>query len=225
MVAGFCCEGETCMSDTEKPRARVKRDRKATEEAIVAAFETVLLRDGVPGLGVNAVAQEAGINKVLIYRYFQDFPGLARHWANNSSFWPSELELIGNDADAFEKLEVRDRVVKVLCNYMASIRTRPRTVEMLASELAASNELTRALAKGIEKPGRGVGEYIKQETADKDISERVTKMIFVVTALTAFLTVRERNNPAFLDYDLSQNDSWDFLQETVAEIATAYLKD
>jgi AcrR family transcriptional regulator len=85
------------MSEVEKPRARDKRDRKGTEEAIVAAFEAVLLRDGVAGLGVNAVANEAGVNKVLIYRYFQDLPGLARHWASISSFWPSELELIGND--------------------------------------------------------------------------------------------------------------------------------
>ena len=98
------------MPEAEKPRARDKRDRKATEEAIVAAFEAVLLRDGVPGLGVNAVAQEAGVNKVLIYRYFKDLPGLARHWANASSFWPSALELIGNDPDAFASLPVRERV-------------------------------------------------------------------------------------------------------------------
>ena len=89
------------MSDSPSPRPRDKRDRKATEEIIINAFETVLLRDGVIGLGVNAVAQEAGVNKVLIYRYFQDLPGLARHWASNSSFWPDEMELIGNDPDAF----------------------------------------------------------------------------------------------------------------------------
>ena len=33
-----------------------KRDRKVTEDKIVAAFERVLLRDGMQGLGVNAVA-------------------------------------------------------------------------------------------------------------------------------------------------------------------------
>lgn len=213
------------MPEVEKPRARDKRDRKATEEAIVAAFEAVLLRDGVAGLGVNAVANEAGINKVLIYRYFQDLPGLARHWASNSSFWPSELELIANDPEKFDQLEVRERVVSVLCNYLGSIRARPQTVEMLAGELTAPNDITRALADGMAAPGRGVSEYIKPETADKDIGDRVWKLIFVVTALTAFMSVRERSNPVFLGFDLTQDDSWDFLRETVAEIAAAYLKD
>ena len=37
------------MPDSSGPRPRDKRDRKATEEAIVSAFETVLLRDGVQG--------------------------------------------------------------------------------------------------------------------------------------------------------------------------------
>ncbi|MGI9291318.1 MAG: TetR/AcrR family transcriptional regulator, partial [Gammaproteobacteria bacterium] len=185
----------------------------------------VLLREGVAGLGVNAVAQEAGVNKVLIYRYFHDLPGLARHWASNSSFWPSALELIGNDPEAFEKLEVRQRVIQVLCHYMDSIRSRPRTVEMLAGELITSNPTTRALVEGLVRPGRGVNEFIKLDTADKDISDRVYKLIFVVSALTAFMSVRERNNPDFLGFDLTQDDSWEFLRNTVTEMATAYLKD
>jgi len=83
-------------------RRKDKRDRPATEQAILDAFEVVLERDGVLGLG--AVANEAGVNKVLIYRYFGDFPGLAKRWADESAIWPSALELIGNDPEAFAKL-------------------------------------------------------------------------------------------------------------------------
>jgi AcrR family transcriptional regulator len=217
--------GVSLMTENDRPQGREKRDRKATEAAIVEAFEAVLLRDGVQGLGVNAVAQEAGVNKVLIYRYFQDFPGLARFWATNSSFWPSELELIGDNPDAFEKLEVRERVVKVLGNYIDGIRSRPRTVEAMAGELVSPNETTKALADGMVRPGKGVGDYIKIDTADKDIGDRVWKMIFLTSAMTSFFAVRERNNPQFLGFDLSQDDSWEFIRETIQEIARAYIKD
>jgi AcrR family transcriptional regulator len=212
---------------TEQPKAQGggKRDRKATEASIVKAFETVLLRDGVQGLGVNAVAQEAGVNKVLIYRYFKDFPGLARHWSENSSFWPSELELIGGDPDAFAKLEVRDRVIEVLGHYIDGIRSRPRTVETLAGELINSNDTTKALVDGIVRPGRGVDKYIELEAAEPDITDRVYKIIFLTSALTAFFAVRERNNPNFLGYDLTQDESWDYIRESIQEITRAYLKD
>lgn len=213
------------MTENEQARSRDKRDRKATEAAIVRAFEAVLLRDGIQGLGVNAVAQEAGVNKVLIYRYFHDFQGLARHWAENSSFWPSEFELIGDDPEEFKKLDVRDRVVKVLGNYIDEVRARPRTVEMLAGDLVSPNETTRALSDGMVRPGKDVSKYIELDSADKDITDRVWKMIFFTSAMTAFFSVRERNNPQFLGFDLTDDDSWEFIRESIREIARAYLKD
>ena len=213
------------MPDSQRSPTRDKRNRKATEEAIVNAFEAVLLRDGVAGLGVNAVAQEAGVNKVLIYRYFQDMPGLARHWAANSSFWPSELELIGNDPEAFAELTVRERVRTVLCNYVDAIRARPRTVEMLAGELMSPTGISKALADGMVQPGRGVSGFIELESADKDLGDRVFRLIYMVNALTAFLAIRERNNPDYMGMDMADDESWQFVHDTVAGLADSYLKE
>jgi len=207
--------------DSSRPRDR--RDRQTTEDSIIGAFERVLLRDGVAGLGVNAVAQEAGVNKVLIYRYFGDLPGLARHWASNSAFWPSELELIGHDPDAFAKLTVPERVRSVLCNYITAIRARPKTVEMLAAELITPNDITRALADGLVRPGKGVADYIRLDTAERDLSDEVWNLIYVVNVLTAYLSIRERNNPTYLGMDLKEDESWDFLRDTVAEMTDRYL--
>jgi len=213
------------MADNSSARPRDRRDRKATEELIINAFESVLLSDGVAGLGVNAIAQEAGVNKVLIYRYFKDLPGLARHWASNSSFWPSALELIGNDPDAFAQLAVADRVKAVLCNYVDAIRVRPHTIEMLAGELLSPTEITLALSDGMVKPGKGVDEYIQLETADEGVADRVWKLIFIVNALTAYMAIRERVNPSYMGFDMTEDESWDFLRDTVRDVAENYLKE
>jgi len=212
------------LPESNTPPGREKRDRKATEEAIVNAFERVLVREGVAGLGVNAVAAEAGVNKVLIYRYFGDLPGLARYWSSNSSFWPSAMELIGNDLESFEKLPVRERVKTVLCNYIQAIRSRPRTVEMLAAEQMSPSELTRALSDGMVRPGKDVSDYIQLETADSDLTERVWKLIYMVNAITAFLAIRERASSPYLGFDMTDEDSWQFLRDTVTEMADKYLE-
>lgn len=62
------------------PRRTRPRDRAATEERILAAVGQVLARDGFAAGGVNAVAREAGVDKVLICRYFGGLPGLLRAW-------------------------------------------------------------------------------------------------------------------------------------------------
>ncbi|MBT8422537.1 MAG: TetR/AcrR family transcriptional regulator [Gammaproteobacteria bacterium] len=206
-------------------KPREKRDRQTTEENIVRAFEAVMLREGVEGLGVNAVAQEAGVNKVLIYRYFGGLPGLARHWVSNSTFWPTALELIGNDEVAFARLPVRQRIRTVLVNYIDAIRARPQTVEMLAAELMSPSEITRAFADALVRPGQSVADFIRLEDAETDLTEQVWNLIYIVNGLASYLAIRERNNPTYLGMDLNDDDSWDYLRNTVGEIADRYLAE
>ncbi|HRW79035.1 MAG TPA: helix-turn-helix domain-containing protein, partial [Candidatus Sabulitectum sp.] len=52
------------------------RDSEKTREAIMDALERILTREGFTGVGVNALAREAGVDKVLIYRYFGSLEGL-----------------------------------------------------------------------------------------------------------------------------------------------------
>jgi len=205
-------------------RSTDKRNRPATEQALLDAFERVLLRDGVRGLGVNAVASEAGINKVLIYRYFEDFPGLARRWAETGSIWPQALELIGNDPEAFAALNVRERIRTVIGNYMEAIRQRPLTIELLAAELCFPGEISRVLEASIEKPGTEVNDYIRVEDGGPDLADKVGRLVMVVNAVTAYTTIRERNNPEYLSMHLD-DESWQRLRRTVDELAEKFLAD
>ena len=47
-----------------------------TRRRLISAVGSLLAREGFKGIGVNAVAREAGVDKKLIYRYFDGLPGL-----------------------------------------------------------------------------------------------------------------------------------------------------
>ena len=64
------------------------RDRESTRARLIAAVGTLLAREGFTGLGVNAVAREAGVDKVLIYRYFGGLPELIVAFGREGNFWP-----------------------------------------------------------------------------------------------------------------------------------------
>ena len=211
-------------ADPEPIRKREKRDRPATEQAILDAFEAVLVREGVLGLGVNAVASEAGVNKVLIYRYFGDFPGLAKRWADESEIWPSALEMIGGDPESFAKLSVKQRVKVAMGNYMDTVRQRPILIELLAAELCYPGEISRVLEEAVAQPGTALNDYVRVSEGGEEFRERNARLIPVVNAVTAYMTIRERNNPKYLGLELG-DETWNRLRETIDEIVERFLDD
>ena len=52
------------------------RDSDAMRARILEAVGRMIVRDGLAAIGVNALAREAGCDKVLIYRYFGDLEGV-----------------------------------------------------------------------------------------------------------------------------------------------------
>ena len=59
------------------------RSRPKTEEKFQNAVLKLIADEGCGSLGINSVAQVAGADKVLIYRYFGDFKGLLQRVAVN----------------------------------------------------------------------------------------------------------------------------------------------
>ena len=92
----------TPVDETPPPAAppRRKLDREETERRLIAAFDRVWIRDGIQGLGVNAVLKETGVGKALLYRYFGDFVDLARAWAEGENFLPRPPALAPGIGDA-----------------------------------------------------------------------------------------------------------------------------
>jgi AcrR family transcriptional regulator len=70
---------------------------------LLSAVCSLLARKGFKAIGVNSVAREAGVDKVLIYRYFSGLPGLISAYGKEGDFWPLPLELAGGDLHGFGK--------------------------------------------------------------------------------------------------------------------------
>ena len=47
------------------------KNKELTKRKLFAAVGEILKSEGYNGLGVNRVAKQAGVNKKLIYRYFE----------------------------------------------------------------------------------------------------------------------------------------------------------
>lgn len=99
-----------------------ERNREETTARILGAVGEVLARDGFGGIGINAIARQAGVDKVLIYRYFGGLPELLQAWGASGRFWPSVDELLGDDREAFLALPLAERYVRFFEHFVAGLR-------------------------------------------------------------------------------------------------------
>lgn len=76
-----------------------------TEEKILAAAETIFLRDGYDGARMQAIANEAGINKALLHYYFRSKDMLFEKIFDSKilKFFPDITEALQSSELSFEQ--------------------------------------------------------------------------------------------------------------------------
>ena len=128
---------------TTKPVPARSRNPAAVRARVLAALSAMIVRDGLSSVGVNALAREAGCDKVLIYRYFGDLEGVYQEFAEGYDFWWTVDELV-HDIDPSHM--PRTRALQILMRRHAeAIRNRPTTLAILASELTERSSLVLTL--------------------------------------------------------------------------------
>ena len=185
------------------------RDAQATRRRLVRAVGRVLSTKGFAGLGVNALAREAGVDKVLIYRYFDGLPGLIRTFGREGDFWPSNEELMGCRLEEFALLPLEKRLQRLTVNFLHALRQRPLTLEIMAWELVERNELTEELEQVREQ---SILSILEQGFPERSSLPDLEAMAAIVGAATSYLVVRSRRIRWYTGVDLQSESGWKRLE-------------
>ncbi|MCP5467364.1 MAG: TetR/AcrR family transcriptional regulator [Steroidobacteraceae bacterium] len=203
-------------------RPRRKLDREETERRLVMAFDRVWTRDGIQGLGVNAVLKEAGVGKALLYRYFGDFVGLARAWAEGETFLPKPIrEQALAQAQSSSGRSRRPQVAAAI-GYAQALRARPKIRELLIVELLRSPPVTDALDDLRARFGREMRELAAGAGAID--SEDVYAFSFIATAAMTYLALRAEAVPDYYGLKLDREESWQRIEQMLERLAARLLE-
>lgn len=201
-----------------KPRKRQAR-RIATELSLVTAVGAVLRASGVDGLGVNAVAAEAGVDKKLIYRYFGGLPGLLRAYGESADFWPDLDELLGADRAVLAR-PTAEMGAEVLRRHARALRRRPMTLDLLAWECVNRNALTAVLEDVRQTQSAALLQAMVDAGHRIPQSGRVLSSLFA--AAINYLAVRGREIVRFGDVALD-DPGWARIEAVISASFAALL--
>lgn len=161
------------------------RNRAATRERLLGAAEQLLIKKGFQSMGINAVAARAGIDKVLIYRYFGGFEGLLESLATEREIWPKftlpehfgDLKPCNNSHSAppetsntaaptdgipLSRIAADQVLWEILQANVQTLKKHPLALEVLVWSCAESNVLTRAQARLRRRQTRKLKEELAQ---------------------------------------------------------------
>lgn len=208
------------MTEQPPPLSKTTRNRPQTEGRLRKAVEELLVEGGFGALTPSAVAKRATVDKMLIYRYFGDLPGLVRSIAFASDFFPTFEDLCGDDtvADLLD-LPVSVRAARILDRNARALLERPVVLELMVWELVERNELTAIMEEARESLGLRLLAELFPDVADK---ARLGAVSAVLSAGVAYLALRRRKIRWYSGVDLRSDAGWNEIVRSI-EAMTASL--
>ena len=204
-----------------KKQALNIRDKEITSRRLISAVGSLLAKKGFRGIGVNAVAREAGVDKVLIYRYFGGLPGLIAAFGKEGDFWPSALELAGGDLQRYSCLPLEQRMSELGIHFIRALRKRPMTQAIMAWEMVESNELTEELERVREQR---IMEFFQLFFMKDQATIDLQAIIMLIGAAISYLVIRSNNIDLYGGLKIGSDQGWKRLEQAISTISSGIVK-
>jgi AcrR family transcriptional regulator len=189
----------------------LQKDRKQTRAGILNAVGRLLAQSGFKDLGVNSIAREAGVDKVLIYRYFGGLADLLKAFAEETDFWPDLPELAHETGQPAGETTQAARVKSLMLAFGRALRERPVTQEIMRWELLERNELTDALARHREMRSANLFEPFE---GSEEIDIRAVGSL--MAAGLTYLILRSKTVDVYNGLHLNSDADWARIEHAVS---------
>ena len=192
------------------------KDRELTEKKILDAVGKIISEKGFEKVGVNAVAQEAGISKMLIYRYFGNIDELITHYIMQHDYWIN----ISTDIPKIENLS--EFLKDMFRKQISQLREDATLKRLYRWELSTTNPVTAQLREKREANGLLLVEIISKLTSYPQ--KEVASLASILSAAISYLTLLEERCQVYNGIDLQTNQGWEQIAQGIDLMIDLWIK-
>lgn len=198
-------------------KEKVTPKRLQTQQRIIEALEQVIVEQGIENVGVNAVVEQAGVGKGLIYKYFGGLTGLLEAWADNPRFSPAPEDVVGEPLEEFGRRSATERLAKVHVSYANMIRDSAVLTELMAEELLKPTVLSGPIKQVRDHIGQTHENFFTQDDTYNNQDDMA--LIFVLQAASNYLALRANSSPNFNGVMLDSDEGWEAVMAMIELVA------
>lgn len=199
------------MPDPPRPR-----DSQKTRRAILDAAARLLAREGFQRFGISAVAREAQVDKVLIYRYFGGAEDLLRALASEGGLFPALDQLLPAELSGSPRALARHALIE----YARWLRRHPYALALFRWELLESNHLTAALAACREDFARSL---LARLPVDPSLD--LPALAAILAAGVTLLALRTGAGSTFCDVPIGNESDWRRIEDALARFVDSVIPE
>ena len=197
----------------------MSRDREATRARILAAAESLIVREGVGAARVNAIAAEAGVDKVLIYRYFGGRGELLRALARERRLWPAPTDgPAGSDHPRGIALDLTEMLLAAA----RQLRRTPLARRAAAWSLESSDEFAREFAAARDEGARAITATLRARYRLPPFVD-LDALVALLTAASTHLALQAGAAAPFATLDLHRDTDWKRAERALLQTIQALL--
>jgi AcrR family transcriptional regulator len=171
---------------------------------ILQAVGEVISERGVNRVGINAVAEKAGVNKVLIYRYFGGWEGLMEQFLNEGNFLTNyNNQFLATHTEVEPNAHNQTRI-NYLIGLLRELKSRTPAQEILKWEisnpgLGFHSELTTTRNASFQKV---LEKFFTNENEDLNALTAI-----LISGITMLLLIAP-SQAHFMNIDLQTEEGW-----------------
>jgi AcrR family transcriptional regulator len=197
------------------------RDRQLTMARILGAAEGIIARDGVDAAGINAIADAAGVDKVLLYRYFGGRTQLLRALGRDRRLWP-DIALPPAPADGAAAATLAGDLTVMLLAVARDLRAQPLARRAALWQLAERDEFARDAAAARETHARAIAAALRGRHRLPPFVD-LQAVIAVLLAAAVQLALQSGAGGAFAGLKLHDGADWARAERALARTIQALL--
>ena len=193
-----------------------KRNRVQTSQKIINALEEVVAERGVEGIGINRIAEKAGVSKVLIYRYFGGLEGLLTYYIKMGRLFPLLSSATLEQLRPVHENDMSKLWYKQVVHIFRYFRQYPAAFHVLKATVMDNDATATIASKAYDEE---VTRMVDQLSYVKGADTRAISAIMV--GAMSYLTIVSQTNRTMMGIDLTSDEGWHRIEEAVRVIYTA----
>ncbi len=131
------------------------KNKEQTMQRLIDAVGTIIKNKGYKGLGLNAIAKEADVSKILIHRYFGGVDQLVEAYVLKNDYWIAKTKEVNIEASGKTDREtLKNLVSELLKGHFEYFNTHEEMRSIILWEITEKTDLLNSISHVREEVGK-----------------------------------------------------------------------